>query len=141
MDKKDLILVVDDNSECRESLLWTLELNGFQPFPAASGAEAVELAIEHQPRLVLMDLSMPDLDGFDAAQTIHAHPRGRKIPLVAVSSYCSDCRYVIRAFESGFLACLGKPWEQEDLLRVVNRVLRGAIKAQPSLQHFGGHGC
>jgi CheY-like chemotaxis protein len=135
MDKKDLILVVDDNSECRESLLWTLELHGFQPISATGGTEAVELAIEYQPRLVLMDLSMPDMDGFETAQTIHAHPRGRKIPLVAVSSHCAECRYVIRAFESGFLACLAKPWEQEDLLRVVDRVLRGAIRRQPFLQH------
>jgi CheY-like chemotaxis protein len=135
MDTTALILVVDDNSECRESLVWTLETNGFQPIAAECGIEGVELAIQYQPRLVLMDLSMPDLDGFDTAQTIHAHPRGRKIPIVAVSSHCADYRYAIRAFESGFLACLAKPWEQEELLRVVDRILRGALKWQPAFQH------
>ena len=63
MDKKALILVVDDTSECRELLVWVLELHGFQTISATGGLEAVELAIEFRPRLVLMDLSMPDING------------------------------------------------------------------------------
>ena len=61
MDKKALILVVDDNSECRALLVWALELHNFRTISATCGLEAVELAIEFQPRLVLTDLSMPDI--------------------------------------------------------------------------------
>jgi CheY-like chemotaxis protein len=59
MDKKALILVVADNSECRKLLVWILELHGFRTISATCGLEAVESAIAFQPRLVLMDLSMP----------------------------------------------------------------------------------
>ena len=88
MDKKALILVVDDNAECRELLVWTLETHGFRTISATCGLEAVELAIEFQPRLVLMDLNMPGINGYEATQAIHAHRRGRNIPVVAVSADC-----------------------------------------------------
>src|SRR5262245_57449024 len=112
MDKKALILVVDDNSEYREQLVWILELHGFRTISATCGLEAVELAVEFQPRLVLMDISMPGMDGFEATQAIHAHRRGKKIPVVAVSSYCLDDGFVSGAFKADFIACVGKPWEE-----------------------------
>jgi CheY-like chemotaxis protein len=122
MDKKALILVADDNSECRKLLVWFLELHGFQTISATCGLEAVELAIEFQPRLVLMDLSMPGMNGFEATQAIHTHRRGREIPVVAVSSYCVDYGYRRGAFKD-FIACVGKPWEEEALLQIVMKVL------------------
>ena len=122
MDKKALILVADDNSECRKLLVWFLELHGFRTISATCGLDAVELAIELQPRLVLMDLSMPGMNGFEATQAIHTHRRGREIPVVAVSSYCVDYGYSSGAFQD-FSACVGKPWEEEALLQIVTNVL------------------
>jgi CheY-like chemotaxis protein len=122
MDKKALILVVDDNSECRKLLVWSLELHGFRTISATCGLEAVELAIEFQPTLVLMDLSMPGMNGFEATQAIHTHRRGREIPVIAVSSYCVDYGYRSGAFKD-FIACVGKPWEEEALLQIVMKVL------------------
>ena len=135
MDKKALILVVDDNSECRKLLVWILELHGFRTISATCGLEAVELAIEFQPRLVLMDLSMPGMNGYEATQAIHAHRRGRNIPVVAVSSYCVDYRYVSGAFKGGFIACLGKPWEEKALLQIVTKVLARGVKPHACFQH------
>ena len=123
MDKKALILVADDNSDCRRLLVWILELHGFRTISATCGLEAVESAIAFQPRLVLMDLSMPGMDGYEATQAIHAHRCGSKMPVVAVSANFVDYRYVSRAFEAGFIACLGKPWEEEALLQLVAQVL------------------
>ena len=60
MDKKALILIVDDNAEYRELLMWTLELYGFQTISATCGLEAVKFAVERQAALVLMDLNMPE---------------------------------------------------------------------------------
>ena len=133
MDKKALILVVDDNLECRELLVWILELHGFRTISATCGHEAVELAIEFQPRLVLMDLSMPGLNGYEATQAIHADRRGRNIPIVAVSSYCVDRRYERWALKEGFVASLGKPWEEEALLQIVTKVIaRRFVKSAES---------
>src|SRR5262245_27570691 len=92
MDKNALILVVDDSSECRKLLEWILELHGFRTISAACGVDAIKLAIDSQPSLVLMDLSMPDMDGHQAAQSIHAHRRGGKFqswrfPAVLITDY------------------------------------------------------
>ena len=135
MDKKALILVADDNLECRKLLVWFLELHGFRTISATCGLEAVEFAIEFQPGLVLMDLSMPGMNGYEATRAIHAHRRGRKIPVVAVSADCIDYRYVSMAFEAGFIASLGKPWEEEALLQIVTKVLAEGVKP-PSIREI-----
>jgi len=122
MEKNALILVVDDNSECRNVLVWILEQHGFQTISATCGLEAVDLAIKFQPRLVLMDLTMPDMDGHEATQAIHADRRGKNIPVVAVSGDCVDRGYA-RGAKAVFIACLGKPWEEEVLLQIVTTVL------------------
>ena len=123
MDKKALILVVDDNSEYREVLVGILELHGFRTISATCGLEAVELATKFLPNLVLMDISMPGMNGFEAARAIHAHRRGTKIPVVAISSYCVDYTFGSGAFKADFIACIGKPWEEKALLQIVTKVL------------------
>ncbi len=129
MDKKALILVVDDNAEYRELLVWTLEPHGFQTISANCGREAVELAIEHQPGLVLMDLNMPGMNGYEATRAIHAHRHGRKIPVVAVSADCADPGFEYWAFEVGFIAFLAKPWDEDALLEIVKNVLTSRVKS------------
>lgn len=128
MDKKALILVVDDSWECRTMLMWTLERHGFRTILAACGLEAVQLAIKFEPSLVLMDICMPGMDGYRATQAIYAHRRGRNIPVAAVSAVCGDEGYVSRAFKGVFIACLGKPWEEEALLQMVKKVLARDVK-------------
>jgi len=137
MDKNALILVVDDSSECRKLLEWILELHGFRTISAAGGLDAIKLAIDSQPSLVLMDLNMPDLDGHQAAQAIHGHRRGRRIPIVAISTDLADLdyRYATRDFKASFVACLGKPWEGEELIQVVTKVLDREVKLHACLQH------
>jgi CheY-like chemotaxis protein len=121
MNRKNLVLVVDDNSDCRKLLAGVLGLHGFRTISATCGCEAVDLAILFQPRLVLMDLTMPGMDGYEATRAIHAHPRGRRIPVVAVTAERLDYRYLRRASEVGVVACLGKPWDEEALLQMVRR--------------------
>ena len=134
MDKKALILVVDDNTECSALVMSTLEAHGFRTISATGGREAVEFAIQFQPRLVLMDLRMPDVNGFQATQAIHAHRRGRNIPIVAVSADCGGYGYESWALTGGFIACLGKPWEEEALLQIVTKVLAGRFFTSAELR-------
>jgi CheY-like chemotaxis protein len=130
MDKKALILVVDDNLGCRELLATTLEVRGFQTISASSGRTAVELAIWYQPRLVLMDLNMPDMNGFEATRAIHAHRRGCKIPVVAVSADCMDDEFEGSVFDQGFIEFLAKPWEEAALLETVTKVLAIRVRTR-----------
>ena len=129
MNKKTLILVVDDNPDCREILVDFLEHHGFCTISAKSGHEAVECAIRCQPELVLMDLNMPGMTGYEATRAIHAHRHGSKIPIVAVSADCVGSGIEHWAFKAGFTAFIEKPWEQAALLKVVTKVLTDVVKS------------
>jgi CheY-like chemotaxis protein len=129
MENKPLILVVDDNEGYRELTIWTLEMHGFQTMSAKCGLEGVELAIEHQPELVLMDLNMPGMNGYEATRAIHADRHGRRIPVVAVSADC------VEGFErwnskAGFAASLAKPWGEAALLALLNKVLASRVESK-----------
>ena len=128
LNKKALILVVDDSAEYRELLAWILERYGFETITAQSGREAVDLAIKCRPALVLMDLNMPGMNGDEATRAIHAEPRTRETPVVAVSADCSDYRVQRWAVKAGFVAALAKPWKPEALLKIVTRVLGGHVE-------------
>ena len=130
MDKKALILVVDDNPDCRKLLASTLEAHGFKTISANCGRKAVELAIWYQPRLVLMDLNMPDMNGFEATRAIHAHRRGSQIPVVAVSADCMDYGFDGLAFNAGFIDFLQKPWDEEVLLKTLAQVLTSRVRSR-----------
>ena len=130
MDKKGLIQIVDDNAQYRELLACILEQEGFRTISAQNGREGVELAVEYQPGLILMDLNMPVMNGFEATKAIHAHRLGRKIPIVAVSADCSAYEFELCAFELGFNAFLTKPFEPEALLKIVTRALTGDIRCR-----------
>ena len=121
--KKALILVVDDNADYRELLAWILDRYGFETISAKSGREAVELAIKCRPALVLMDLNMPGMNGYEAARAIRADRHTVGIPIVAVSADCAD--FERRAFKAGFIAVLEKPWKPEALLEIITNVLIG----------------
>jgi CheY-like chemotaxis protein len=123
MNQKALILVVDDNAEYRELLAWILERYGFETISAKSGREAVELAVKCRPALVLMDLNMPGMNGYEAARAIHADRHTRGIPIVAVSAECAD--FERWASKAGFIAVLEKPWKPEALLEIITNVLIG----------------
>ena len=128
MDKKALILIVDDHEEYRKLLAWLVELHGFQTISAIDGREAVALATECQPDLVLMDLNMPNMNGYEATRAIHAHRLGRKIPVIAVSVDCREYGFETWAFEAGFSAFLPKPFEPEALLEIIKGVLASSVE-------------
>ena len=126
MNKKALILVVDDNAEYRELLAWILDRYGFETISAKSGREAVELAIKCRPAMVLMDLNMPGMNGYEATRAIHADRHTRGTPIVAVSADCAD--FERWASKAGFIAVLEKPWKPEALLYIVTEILRGHVE-------------
>ena len=81
-----LVLIVDDNERNLRLARDVLRNSGFETLEAASGTEAIGLAAEHFPDVILMDLRLPDLDGVDVARKLGAEPRTASIPIVALSS-------------------------------------------------------
>jgi two-component system, cell cycle response regulator DivK len=80
------VLVVDDNDTNRKLALDVLAAAGFRVFGAGEAAEAIALAREHEPDVILMDLQLPDMNGVDAARKLAAHARTARIPVVALSA-------------------------------------------------------
>jgi len=102
------VLIVDDQPDIRELLRYSLQSRGLNVAEAVNGREAVELASQVQPGLILMDLSMPVLDGFEATRQISSQPAMKGIPIVAVSAFC-DSHNRHKAIEAGCVDCVSKP--------------------------------
>jgi two-component system, cell cycle response regulator DivK len=103
-----LVLIVDDNDKNLKLARDVLGAGGFRTIEAASGAEAIALAAEHLPDVILMDLRLPDMRGTDAVRRLGDSDRTASIPVVAVSSLPLEKGggWVLAA---GFAGCLEKP--------------------------------
>ncbi|MGH9945469.1 MAG: response regulator [Pyrinomonadaceae bacterium] len=83
------VLVVEDYDDTRLLLRMMLEMRGYQVVEAENGRQAVEVAAKENPQLILMDLNLPLLNGFEATREIHSQPAMRNVPVVAVSAQCA----------------------------------------------------
>jgi CheY-like chemotaxis protein len=112
------ILVVDDNDDAREMLRVLLSMSGHEVIEARNGRDGIELAEAHGPDVALVDIGLPDLDGYEVARRLRAAPGGRRMGLIAITGYGQpeDQR---RAYEAGFDAHLTKPVAPERLRQVM----------------------
>ena len=81
------VLVVDDNADTRVVVRWMLERWGCRVLEAGDGREAFEAVVESRPDLVLMDLSMPVVDGFDAIRSIRGREEFSRLPIIAITAF------------------------------------------------------
>jgi CheY-like chemotaxis protein len=102
------ILVVDDNQDSADSLAMLLQLSGHEVHTAHDGLEAVEAATQLQPDMILLDIGLPGLDGYEAARRIRGQQRDKDLKLVALTGWGQeeDRR---RSEEAGFDAHMVKP--------------------------------
>jgi CheY-like chemotaxis protein len=118
------ILLAEDFEDARELYRDYLEFSGFQVLTVANGREAIERAIELQPDLILMDASMPVLDGWQATRELKANDATRHIPVVALTAHAfDDARQQARA--AGCDGFITKPCLPDDLVSQVRSVLEG----------------
>jgi signal transduction histidine kinase len=122
------ILVADDNNDALESLATLLQLSGHEVYTAANGAMALESAEQHRPEVVLLDIGMPKLDGYEVARRIRAQPWGQRITLVALTGWGqeSDRR---RSQEAGFDSHLVKPLDLDKLTELLAALPVGGAAA------------
>ena len=120
------VLVVDDNVDSAESLAMLLRLGGHEIETAYDGVQAVESAERFRPDLVLLDIGLPRMDGYDAAVRIRQNANGRELVLVAVTGWGQeeDRR---RTREAGFDAHLTKPVDMAALARLLATLPRVAV--------------
>jgi two-component system cell cycle response regulator DivK len=115
-----VVLIVDDSDTNRKLARDLLRAAGFRTLEAASGAEGIELAAEHVPDVVLMDLELPDMDGVQAARTLAAGAETEGIPVLALSAHALEGRgaWLVSA---GFAGYLKKPLNVRDFPDQVRR--------------------
>ena len=116
------VLVVDDVPHSRAMLLDALDTLGFQVADAGNGAEALVVAARFRPDLIVMDLMMPVMDGFEATQRLRRSPGSAKVPIIATSASATT-ETDLRSREAGANAFIRKPIEQSVLLDTIAAVL------------------
>jgi CheY-like chemotaxis protein len=122
------ILVVDDHGDIRELLTQRLQQRGFAVIAAANGLEAVVAAAGSNPSLILMDVNMPELDGFEATLQIRADASHHRVPIVALTAYSLPGDEA-RAIAAGCDAFQSKPIDFEKLFTQINALLEQSSKA------------
>jgi CheY-like chemotaxis protein len=119
------ILVVEDNEENRDSLSRRLERRGFEVLLAQDGKAGVERARSERPDLVLMDMNMPELDGWEATRQIKAEDGTRGIPVIALTAHAMSGDRE-RALEAGCADYHTKPVEFAKLMVQIEGILQRA---------------
>ena len=127
------ILIVEDNEWSRDMLLRRLSRRGYQVVCAPDGRRGIAMAQEQSPDLIVMDMSLPEIDGWEAVRCLKADPSTRAIPIVALTAHAmaSDRK---KAMDAGCDDYHTKPVDFESLLRALeaflearNRIARSAI--------------
>jgi DNA-binding response OmpR family regulator len=105
---KSRVLVVDDESDFIELVKYNLEGQGFDVLTAIDGMEALNIARRELPDVVLVDLMLPDLDGFSVCEILRSQPSTSRVPIIVVSALDGD--YVkSRGLQTGVACCFKKP--------------------------------
>jgi two-component system, cell cycle response regulator DivK len=120
--ERPLVLIVEDHSELRQLYVQELSLSGFDVIEAGNGADAITHASERFPDVVLMDLSLPILDGWEATRRLKVDRRTAHIPIVALTAHDGSGE-LQRATLAGCDWFVPKPCEPQDLIEEVRRVL------------------
>jgi chemosensory pili system protein ChpA (sensor histidine kinase/response regulator) len=120
--KVPLVMVVDDSVTMRKVTGRVLERNNFEVGTAKDGIDALERMADRVPDLMLLDIEMPRMDGYELATQMKADPRLRDVPIIMITSRTGE-KHRQRAFEIGVQRYLGKPYQEHELLRNVFELL------------------
>jgi two-component system cell cycle response regulator DivK len=116
------ILMVEDTEDNRQIMRDLMSMTDYELLEAVDGADGVAMAVKHKPDLILMDIQLPVMDGYEAARRIKAEPALRHIPIIAVTSYAlsGDEGKTVAAGCDGYVA---KPFSPRLLLAKIREFL------------------
>ncbi len=116
------ILIVEDNKNNRKLFRDILKYSGYEVLEAQDGAEGIKTAVEQMPDLILMDIQMPVMDGFEALKALRNMPETGKIKIIALTSFAmaGDKKKILKA---GFDDYISKPIDTRKLPEIVKRFI------------------
>jgi chemosensory pili system protein ChpA (sensor histidine kinase/response regulator) len=117
-DRRTFALVVDDSITVRRVTQRLLERNGMRVITARDGMDAVALLQEHTPDIILLDIEMPRMDGYEVATHVRNDPRLRDVPIIMITSRVGE-KHRARAIELGVDDYLGKPYQESQLIDAI----------------------
>lgn len=117
------ILVVEDERVIAKLLKETLQFEGYQVVTVLNGEDAVQYALRETPQLIVLDLMLPGIDGYEVSRRLRAHPKTMHIPIIALSGY-SELTDKVRAFEIGVDDYVTKPFQTDELLARIRTQIR-----------------
>jgi DNA-binding response OmpR family regulator len=121
--RKQTILVIDDQKDFAQLVGRTLEHEGFDVILAAEGTTGLQIAREHRPDLVVLDLTMPDMDGLEVCKALRSEPRHARLPILVLSARASAADRIL-GLELGADDYLIKPFVPGELAARVKAILR-----------------
>ncbi len=122
MAKPFRVLVAEDEADIRFMTCFTLRYGGFEVIEAVDGAQALELAQQTAPDLILLDAKMPRLDGYETCRQLKALPAVQHIPVVFVSALGQE-QEIARGRSAGAIDYLLKPYVPEELIKKIRSIL------------------
>jgi CheY-like chemotaxis protein len=121
--QRRVVLLVDDCPDTRELYAEYLELSGYDVKEASDGMSAVQEALRSAPDIVVMDMSLPGIDGGEAARRLRAEERTSAIPVVMVSGFAPEAVAPAGSHDAPWDVYLGKPCLPDDLVTAIERLL------------------
>ena len=119
---RPLVMIVDDSLTVRRITSRLLAREGFDVLTARDGVDALELLQTETPDVILLDIEMPRMDGFEFTRTIKGNPKSARIPIVMITSRTAE-KHRNHAKELGVDLYLGKPFQEDELLRHLREML------------------
>jgi CheY-like chemotaxis protein len=132
------VLLVDDYPDAREMYSEYLEFSGFDVVEAGNGMEALQRAVDASPDIILMDLSLPVMDGWEATRRLKADQRTKAIPVVALTGHAL-AGISEGARQAGCDAFVTKPCLPEDLVREIRKILDSPSSTTAKARRSGKH--
>ena len=126
--RKSIVLVVDDFADNREMYSEYLSFSGYEVIEARNGKEAIDAAQTRMPDIIIMDLSLPVMDGWEATRQLKADERTRRIPIVALTGHAL-AGHSKGAKEAGCDSFLAKPCLPDQLVAEIRRMLEAGKSA------------
>ena len=116
------VLIADDDDDVRDVIEYRLQVAGYRTITADNGRSALSLAIERRPRVIILDVTMPQIDGLTVCNRLHSSPLTAEIPVLMISGNCAPADLEL-GYAAGADDYLPKPFTSHEMMRRVNWLL------------------